>query len=68
MEQFARFREVVRLMVELGRRQAMELQADRDDPQTRLLVFEEDVDPGTQFLMDKLKTTLDLDSETSRPC
>ena len=35
MEEFQRFRDVVRLMVELSRRQAMALQAEKDDPETR---------------------------------
>ena len=64
--QLRAFLDMVQMLIELGKRRAIEMQTDETTtPPTRYLVFEETADAATQGLIDELKGVLDLDPEHS---
>ena len=63
--QLRAFLDMVQMLIELGKRRAIEMQTDETPPPTRYLVFEETADAATQGLIDELKGVLDLDPEHS---
>lgn len=60
-----RFRETLRLFVEIALRGGVESQPSTDEENVRVLLFSENVDPETQQLIDDFKTAIGLDAAVS---
>jgi hypothetical protein len=60
------FRTAMRQLIELSRSNALEMQRrDREGEEERVLVFNEDVDPHVQTLIDEFKSSVGLDPARS---
>ena len=66
IERSIEFRKAVRLVIELGKQKALEMERESTDSSgQRYLVFQENVSPETRQIIDELKATLDLDRKRS---
>lgn len=65
LEGLRTFQHAVQLIVELSRRRALEMQNNRETPDTRSFVFEQVQDNDTRALIDELKSMLGLDPDHS---
>jgi hypothetical protein len=63
--EFRKFRRMVRLIIDIARRQAFEMQDSESGNGERVLVFARDADPETQALIDEMKILLDVDPNLS---
>ena len=65
LEGLRTFNHVVQLLIELSRRRALEMQSNKETPNTRSLVFAQAQDNETRALTDELKSILGLDPDHS---
>ncbi len=65
LEELRTFNHVVQLVIELSRRRALEMQSNKETPNTRFFVFAQAQDNETRELTDELKSILGLDPDHS---